>query len=82
MDDGTYSGAIATNPFSFTECCLLQDWLLKKWDISVSIQSQKEQYVLHIDNFDRYKFEKLIYPYMVPSMYYKLKHLQTLSEVC
>ena len=82
MDDGTYNGTIATNSFSYKECCLLQNWLLNKWDISVSIQQQKDQYTLHIDKFDRFKFEKLIYPHMVPSMYYKLKHLQTLSEVC
>lgn len=82
MDDGTYNGNIATNSFSYEECCLLQNWLLKTWDISVSIKMQKNQPIISIDTFDRYKFEKLIYPYMIPSMYYKLKYLQTLSEVC
>lgn len=79
MDDGTYRGTFATNSFSSQECLLLQDWLLKKWNISVTLQVNKPNHVLHIKSSDRLNFEKLIFPYMVPSMYYKLKFLHLLQ---
>ena len=74
MDDGSECGTIATNSFSLDEVKLLQNWLLKKWNISSTIWGKRVNYVLHIDNSSRQQFENLIKPYIIPSMEYKLKY--------
>ena len=40
----------------------------------------KIQYTIYIKEHSRKYFEGLIFPYMVPSMYYKLKYLPQLAE--
>lgn len=73
MDDGTNRGQIATHCFSLNEVNILSDWLKNKFDINTTIQKQLNNYVLYITAYSREKFDKLIYPYVVPSMRYKLK---------
>lgn len=80
MDDGSVDGALATNCFSFEEQKLMQKWLLLKWGITVNIHPYYNQYLLKIDKESRLKWEQLIFPYMVPSMYYKLKYLEQLQN--
>ena len=79
MDDGSECGTIATNCFSLEEVELLIDWLKTKWDIISTKQKNKENYVLHISQKSRLDFERLIFPYIVRSMYYKLKFLDILK---
>lgn len=79
MDDGSNSGVIATNCFSEEEVELLVDWMQNKWDIKCSINISSNSYVLRISQKSRLDFERLIFPYMIPSMYYKLKFLDILT---
>lgn len=83
MDDGTYIGNLATNSFSEQEVDLLINWLKDIWNIDCSKEINKQstiQYIIHINTNSRKHFEELIFPYMVPSMYYKLKYLPQLAE--
>lgn len=79
MDDGSECGTIATNCFSLEEMELLINWLKTKWNILSTKQKNKESYVLHISQKSRLDFERLIFPYIIPSMYYKLKFLDILK---
>lgn len=79
MDDGTYNGVFATHCFSLSENELLCTWLAEKWGINCTIQHNLNQFQLYIKSESRLKFEKLIFPYMLPSMYYKLKYLDVLQ---
>lgn len=74
MDDGTKEGQIATNGFTLKEVELLQEWLLNFWKLSTSINKNYNNYTLRILAKSRKQFEELIKPYMVESMYYKLKY--------
>ena len=83
MDDGTYNGNIATNGFTEEEVDLLIKWMNEKWNIHCTKQQNKQhifQYVLHIKQESRKHFEELIFPYIIPNMYYKLKFLENLAE--
>jgi len=81
MDDGSVSGTIATNCFTLQEVTLLQEWLQEKWDIYTTIHNiAKSQYVLYIPVKSRFQFETIIFPYIIPSMYYKLKYFNIFKE--
>ena len=79
MDDGTHSGVISTHCFSEKEVDLLIDWMANKWNIICTKQKQINQFTIYIINDFRFDFEKLIFPYVLPSMYYKLKYSKELS---
>ena len=81
MDDGTKRGTIATNCFSEKEVDLLIEWMKEKWNIICTKQKNLKNFVLHISAKSRLDFEKLIFPYVVPSMYYKLEHITALVGV-
>lgn len=84
MDDGTHRGTIATNGFSEAEVDLLIKWMKEKWNIVCTKQQNVQntiQYVIHISSHSRYNFEKLIFPFVIPSMYYKLKYTSLLLSV-
>lgn len=78
MDDGTFSGSIAADCFSEEEVDICIQWFEEKWGIKCSKHKNLNNHILHILTQSRLKFEKLIFPYMVPSMYYKLKYRQEL----
>lgn len=80
MDDGTERGTFATNCFSEEEVDLLINWLLNNWNIKCTKQKNKQNFVIHISEKSRFDFEKLIFPYMVKSMYYKLHYLENLEK--
>ena len=83
MDDGTYIGNLATNSFSEQEVDLLINWLKNTWNVDCSKEVNKQstiQYIIHIKASSRKHFEELIFPYIIPSMYYKLKYLSQLAE--
>ena len=79
MDDGTYDGHIATNSFSEDEHDLLIEWFDKSYGIGCSKHKSNNQFNLYISQKSRLDFERLIFPYMIPSMYYKLKFLDILK---
>lgn len=79
MDDGTFSGNIATDCFTLPEQNLIKQWMKNKWNLSCSIQKNLNNYNIHILAESRYDFEQLIFPYIIPSMYYKLKFLDILK---
>jgi hypothetical protein len=51
----------------------------KKWKIKCTKQKNLKNFVIHISSESRLDFEELIFPYIVPSMYYKLKFLDILQ---
>lgn len=79
MDDGTFDGHIATNCFSKEEHELIINWMQEKWNISCTRHKNGCQFNLYISQKSRLDFERLIFPYMIPSMYYKLKFLDILK---
>lgn len=81
MDDGTNSGQIATNCFSFEEVKLLSNWLETKFGIITTIQKRPKDYTLYIVTSSRFEFESLIAPYIIPSMRYKLKFSEMAESV-
>lgn len=76
MDDGAKHGIIATMCFSDLELKLIQDCFLEKFNIRTRINNQKCICVI-ID--DLFNFEKLIFPFLIPEMYYKLHKLDPLK---
>lgn len=74
MDDGCNDGTIATNGFSYEEVVLLDEWMLRKWNIHTMIHKNTCNYVLHINTESRQHFENLIKSYIIPEMKYKLKY--------
>lgn len=87
MDDGSktpYGYVLHTENFLLPDCKYLQQILGKKFGLEVSIQSDKKSspmagvsfhktyYKLYINAVSRDKFTKLISPYMLPCMQYKL----------
>lgn len=79
MDDGTFDGHIATNCFSEKEHELLIKWFQENWNISCIKHKSGTQFNIYISQKSRLDFERLIFPYMIPSMYYKLKFLDILK---
>lgn len=74
MDDGDKTGILATNCFSEKEVDLIIQWLEEKWEIFCNKRRNKENFTIYIKAESRLRFEKLISPYIIPSMYYKLKY--------
>ena len=79
MDDGSNCGVLATNCFSEEEIGLLVEWMKNKWNILCTININSNNYVLRISQKSRLDFERLIFPYIIPSMQYKLKFLDILK---
>ena len=44
-----------------------------------TIQHQLSNFIIYFPKESRLDFERLIFPYMIPSMYYKLKFLDILK---
>jgi hypothetical protein len=78
MDDGCINGTISTNGFKEQEIDLLINWLYEKWNIKATKQKNLKNFILHISQKSRLDFELLIFPYVISSMYYKLKYLEIL----
>jgi hypothetical protein len=77
MEDGSVSSVgakIATNSFTYDDLKRIQRFLLKKYNLTCSIQSagKKSQYVLYFPKKSMPILSKLIKKHMVKSMYYKL----------
>ena len=78
MDDGSNSGVLATNSFSYEEVLLIHNWFNDKYNIKTSVQTQKSksgtQYLIYIKTESRHTFYNLVKPYIIPSMEYKFKN--------
>ena len=77
MDDGSklQKGAkIATNCFTFKEVLFLCEVLQKKYNLIVTVQSGgiDKGHTLYIHPKSMSIFSKLVKPFMLPSLYYKL----------
>lgn len=77
MDDGSKinkSARIATNNFSKEEIKILCSILNKKYNIKASVISggKSKGYILYIYKDSMPNFSKIVKPYMLPSLYYKL----------
>lgn len=76
MDDGCNCGTLATNCFSVEECKLVQKWLYNKYGIETTLPMQgkhRDQPVIYIRVNSRRLFYSIVFPYFIPSMYYKLE---------
>lgn len=80
MDDGTNRGTIATNSFSSDEITLLLNFLKERFNIVATRQKNLDSEVIHISSESRLHFEELIFPYIIPEMYYKLIHIEKLAK--
>ncbi len=72
---------ISTNNFAWDEVRLLTDWLQSKFSIKATISSQNGLPVLYIGNKDgRDKFKRIVEPFIIESMFYKIKHPHSQKE--
>lgn len=75
MDDGTWKKPgcrISTNCFTKEEVELLISALDTKFNLKCSLHKNKENYLLYIKQESIPLLKKLVLPYMIPSMHYKL----------
>jgi ubiquinol-cytochrome c reductase cytochrome b subunit len=77
QDDGSKSKKgvkIATNCFTYKESLYLCDILYKKYNLKVTVQSggKNKGFTLYISSKSMTTFSKLVKPYMLPSLHYKL----------
>lgn len=77
MDDGSKLGKgvkIATNNFTYEEIIFICEVLYKKYNLIVKphITGKNKGYIIYIKSNSMPIFSKLVKPYMIPSMYYKL----------
>ena len=74
MDDGTWKPGvrIATNCFTKEEVELLSLALDSKFNLKSSLHKNNSNYQLYIKQESLPLLRKLVLPYMVPSMHYKL----------
>lgn len=79
MDDGSITQSnhqmrISTESFSYQEHLLVQRYLKKKWGILTDIKpsSAKNKFLLNFKAKERDKFFKLVRPYILPEMKYKI----------
>jgi len=77
MDDGSNLGKgarIATNCFTYEEVCFLCEVLKRKYNLTATPNKcgKKKGFIIYIHVSSMFLFSKLIKPYMLPSLYYKL----------
>lgn len=79
MDDGSKTHntvRIATNCFTYDECLLLCKIIKDKYNIILTVQKsgKNKGYIIYVETSSYSEFEKIIKPYMLPSMLYKLSN--------
>ena len=79
MDDGSLKSRfhkariINTQCFNESDLQRLQDMLVNKFDIVTTLRQQKEGKQIYIPSQSIDKFVRLVKPYIIPSMEYKIK---------
>lgn len=74
-DDGSVSGSgcrISTNGFLYIDILYLKQVMESRYNLSPSIQRQKDQHILYICKKDLPLFSSIVKPLMIQSMHYKL----------
>lgn len=64
--------SIATNGFSYEEHKIIQKYFKENWGISVNIYRERESYYIWFQGKEAHKFLKIIAPYIIPLMKYKI----------
>ena len=59
---------------SYNEHLLIQKYFKERWNIEVTIQKDGEQFMIYFPKKSKEKFAKLIKPYVIESMSYKIKN--------
>nr|YP_010424001.1 hypothetical protein NQV51_mgp08 [Aspergillus sclerotioniger]USH57599.1 hypothetical protein [Aspergillus sclerotioniger] len=77
MDDGSKVGnslKLSTNSFSYNECLILTKALNNNFNIKATIQATgaKDQYVIYVLKQSMTNLRKIVSPYIIPSMKYKI----------
>jgi len=77
MDDGSKVGKglkFCTNSFTYDECTSLTTLLFKKFNIKCSVQSAgtPNQYVIYVWKESMAELSKIVSPYIIPEMKYKI----------
>jgi ubiquinol-cytochrome c reductase cytochrome b subunit len=75
MDDGTFTGygmKLATDGFTEEEVRWLASLLYSKFDLGATLHQQKKNWRLYLPKKAMFTLQKLLEPYVVPSMLYKL----------
>jgi ubiquinol-cytochrome c reductase cytochrome b subunit len=77
MDDGGVSGQgvkIKTEGFSFSDIEILQNSLKTRYLLITTIHCHKDKWILYFPKSELLALSKIVKPYMIPSMYYKLNN--------
>ena len=77
MDDGGKSGAgikISTESFCLQDVIRLQTVIFEKYKITCTVQQHKSNYVIYFQKNQLSCLSKIVKPYMIPCMYYKLNN--------
>jgi hypothetical protein len=77
MNDGSKldnRAIITTNCFTYEEICFLCEVLKRKFNITATPNNngKNKSFIIYIHVSSMLLFSKLIKPYMIPSLYYKL----------
>lgn len=77
MDDGCKVGQglkLCTNSFTYNECLILVKIFSDNFNIKASVQSAgcKDQYIIYIWKESMYDLRKIVSPYIIPEMKYKI----------
>jgi len=77
MDDGYKRNdcnalRISTDAFSLGEQKVLQDVLKKNFNIMATLHKKGKWWNLYIPQKEAYKFVELVFPYIIPSLKYKI----------
>lgn len=77
MDDGAKVGKglkFSTNSFTYDECIYLVNVLDKNFNLKASLQSagSKDQYIIYIWKQSMSDLSKIVSPYIIPEMKYKI----------
>lgn len=67
------NGKISTESFSYADHILLQQTILKNFNLQCSVQKHKDKFILYFKKADKEKLNEIIKPYMTVSMYYNLQ---------
>ena len=75
MDDGSNNGrniTLNTHSFSVFEQKVLQNFLLNKFGVLTTLVKDRSKYKIAIGSYEYSKFMKIVRPFVIPSMSYKV----------
>jgi hypothetical protein len=75
MGDGTYQSkgiTLCTDYYSIEDVIHLMNVLIICYDLKCSLHEYKGRYRIYISINSMVKLVKIVKPYMIPSMYYKM----------